>query len=416
MVKLREDQRREKKRPKREDDEPNDVREAVEEQDRDRARRMEEWEKRYGDLLKSQDGHGRDETPVTPFLLIRYANIDGGARPITSATRFWETPFIWVESSDPYGNAVAGEQNFLHALIFNGGAFQAAPVKVDFYWANPALGLGPANMNYVGTEWVEIPRLGSKDVRCPTPWVPVVVNNGHECVMVNSSCALSDPILHPFQPTLDRHVGQKNLHVVAGKAGQKLLYTLQVTNIFPIEMPALITAQFTQLMLTREDHNIPLHQLGGFAATFSMREKTSHFRLTDTYVRDSPAHRIAQRGAALERRATIPASIPFKPLRGRGMAVTVDARGPRGTIQSGEMGRYTGDLFAALDMFREGRGGNPEGVVIEKLHLDAFSFQTIEVQVDVPADAEAGQIFVTHLSHYAGPLTVGGYSMVVVIQ
>lgn len=417
MNKPQGDQHQAKLNKDRDDTDSLDVRKAVEEQDRDRARRIEEWQRRYGELLKGKHGeHDPGETPITPFLKIMYSALDTGARPITPATRFWETPYIHVESSDQYGNAVAGEPNFLHAEIFNGGAFQAAPVQVDFYWANPALGLGPANMNYIGTEWVEIPRLGSEDVRCNTPWIPVMVNDGHECVMVNCSCWLSDPILYPFQPMLDRHVGQKNLHVVAGKAGQKLVYTLQVNNVFPIEMHALIVARFTQLMLTEEGHKIPLHQLGGFAATFSMHEKTSPFHMTDVYERDSTAHRISQRGAALARRASVPAPVSFKRLEGRGMSVAVNTSGPRGTIKVGKMGRFAGDLFESIDMFRGDHGIDPEGTIIAKLSLDAFSFQTIEVQVDVPPDAKPGQIFVTHLSYHTGPLTVGGYSMVVIVK
>lgn len=396
-----------------------DVREAVDQVDRDRAERVELWKRRYREYLDSQGdgrGDGRGKVPVTPFLLMRYGPTDMGARPMTSATRFWETPYIWVESSDKYGNAVAGEPNYLHALVFNGGAFQAAPVKVDFYWANPSLGLGAANMNYVGTEWVMIDRLSSQDVRCPTPWIPSVVNDGHECVMVNTTCTLADPILQPFQPMLDRHVGQKNLHVIAGHAGQKLVYTLQVNNLFPVAMPALITARFSQLLMTDRGHNIPLYQLGGLAATFDPRRTKPAQEATDLYERETHAHRITQRMASLERRARVDRSLAFQPLEGMGMSIAVQTRGARGMVQPAGVGTFASHLFASLDAFREIPTSGRQGMVIEELSLEAYAFQSIDVQVEIPVSAESGQIFVTHLANQAGPFTVGGYTIVAIIE
>src|SRR2546421_11043000 len=133
-------------RPREEDSRSRkDVRGLLEEYDKVRQEEVARRRREYEAWLKDQKGG--DQPPVTPFLLIRYSTTDLGARPIPPGVPFWSSPDIWVESSDPAGNPVAGEPNFLHARIFNLGAFQAAPVQVDFYWANPALGLGPANMN-----------------------------------------------------------------------------------------------------------------------------------------------------------------------------------------------------------------------------------------------------------------------------
>jgi len=397
------------------------MRDAVDRVDRERAERIQEWQRLYGEYLDREKDHkdrerGRGEVPVTPFLLLRYAKTDMGVRPITAASRFWETPYIWVESSDPYGNPVAGESNYLHALVFNGGAFQAAPVKVDFYWADPSLGLGPASMNYIGTEWVMIDSLGSFDVRCSAAWIPTVVNDGHECVMVNTSCALADPILQPFQPLLDRHVGQKNLHVVPGHAGQTLMYTLQVNNIFPIPMQTTIAVRFDQMAVIRGAGDFPLHQLGGLAATDDLRTAHPGLDLTDIYVRHSDAHRIAQRSAVLERHSRTSAPRFFTPLEGMGMAISVESRGPRGMMQSTGMGRFAGDLLTSLDTFREMPGTGYEGRAIQDFMLEPFALQSVDVQLQVPTNAEPGQIFIARLSQHAGPLTVGGYSIVVVIE
>src|SRR5689334_17868181 len=57
----------------------------------------------------------------TPWLCIRYNLTDMGLRPIPANVPFWVSPDIWVESPDAFGNPVAGQENFVHARIFNHG-------------------------------------------------------------------------------------------------------------------------------------------------------------------------------------------------------------------------------------------------------------------------------------------------------
>jgi hypothetical protein len=118
----------------------------------------------------------------------------------------------------------------------------------------------------------------------------------------------------------------------------------------------------------------------------------------------------------LERRASVEQPTYFKQLGGRGTVVTAEMRAVRGALPSGEMGKHAGDLFAALDLFHESPGSHLQGLVLQELYLEAHSFQTNDVQVDVPPDAKQGEVFVTHLHHQAGPFTAGGYSVVTVIQ
>src|SRR5579875_3044908 len=182
-------------------------------------------------LFQRLSREGADRTRITPWLLIRYAPTDLGSRPIPTNQAFWESPDIWVETEDPLGNPVAGKPNYVHARLFNLGAFVSAPVKVDFYWGDPSIGLDAAHMHLIGSEYVEVPSLWSRDVRCNAPWVPVVENQGHECLMVNCSNWLADPIIDPFEPILDRHVGQRNVHVVQASAGMMLSEIIQLGNL-----------------------------------------------------------------------------------------------------------------------------------------------------------------------------------------
>ncbi len=395
-----------------------DVRDEVEKADEERRQAVDRWQRHYEEWLNQQSdkrGHG-DNPPVTPFLLIRYALNDLGIRPIPSGTPFWVSPDIWVESSDPGGNPVAGEPNYVHVRIFNLGAFQAAPVQVDFYWANPSLGLSPATMNMIGTEWVNLPSLGSVDVRCNTAWVPVIVNGGHECVMVNCSNWILDPIVHPFQPTLDRHVGQRNLHVVPGKAGMKIQFNLQLTNTFPMTLPVTVTTRFDRLQMTGAGRDVPLQQIGAIAAGFRAQERTSAVQVTASLLRDTPAHRVAQRSLALARRATEgrPGFFHRSADRTRSGQILANLREGYGVVDQPLSGKFAGEQLAALDLFTKASEMlEGERVLLKDVVLDAFTFRTLEVEFEVPADAQEGEFLVTHLAQHAGPITLGGYAIVV---
>lgn len=415
-----------KPRPRKPDREPkNDVTDIVAAVDKDRAERMAEWEKDYLAWLRrqkagqghdGQDGEGGKPVPITPFLLIRYAINDLGARPIPGNTPFWISPDITVESSDPYGNPVAGEPNYLHARLFNLGAFEAAPVKVDFYWADPSLGLGPATMNLIGTEYVAVPSLSSVDVRCNTAWVPVIVNSGHECAMVNSTSWIADPIHYPFQPVLDRHVGQRNLNVVPGKAGMTMSYVIQMAIVFPIRMPALVTAKFERLKLLVDQETLPLNELGAAAAGFRRVERKPGLELAGMLRRGSTAHRVAQRATALERRNQEKPVQFFMEQEGRGLSVGIKIRPERGALGGDRNGKYAGDLFAGLDDFRESGGGGQFGQVLGEIVMEPMTYHLVDVTVDVPPDAASGDVFVVHLGHQGGPFMLGGYAIVVAIQ
>src|SRR5262245_14757119 len=78
----------------------------------EQARRNRETWRRY-----AQD----ERHSWTPWLLTRYQLNDVGARPIPNGVPYYYSPDIWIESSDPLGNPVAGEPNFVHVNIFNLG-------------------------------------------------------------------------------------------------------------------------------------------------------------------------------------------------------------------------------------------------------------------------------------------------------
>ncbi|WP_229218593.1 hypothetical protein [Rugamonas brunnea] len=205
---MRGDQRPHEKRDEQQWlDEWRRTQEALDKQEQARRRAWLAW-------LKEQGGRAQ----YTAWMVLPCNLGDYGLRPLASGTPYWASPFIWVESPDPSGRPQAGAENHLVARVFNLGAGTAAPAKIDFYWADPSVGLGAADAHFIGTEWAEIGPMTSRVVRCATPWIPSYLNNGHECAFLNCDNHVLDPLLLPFQPWADRHVGQRNLAVLPAVA------------------------------------------------------------------------------------------------------------------------------------------------------------------------------------------------------
>jgi hypothetical protein len=134
---------------------------------------------------------------------------------------WWLSPDIWVvPGNDPNGapgSPVAGHPSYLWAHVTNTGATDVNSVRVDFYWANPALQVLRSNSTLVGSAFADITAGGSQDVLCLVAWNPVIVNDGHECLVAvanNSSDPLPDPLPNEFDPPAFRQVAQRNLTVL----------------------------------------------------------------------------------------------------------------------------------------------------------------------------------------------------------
>lgn len=339
----------------------------------------------------------RRSRTFTPWLVVPFKTLnptipgqtpDLGARPVTGEA-FWASPYIAVESPLGLGpTAVAGQPNFVHARVFNLGKATSRPTQVDFAWADPSLGLGPGTFHPIGTEWVEVRHGQSLDVRCGTPWVPTVVNGGHECLMVNTSNPFVavgtaplpgpfDPITHPFAPWLDRHVGQRNITVVALAAAQVMPFVLTVSNLLPF-------AARTQVVAT--------------AATFDLRAA----------VPDGVAGMDLL--TALASAARAPGAVKSDEVRW--------ARGAPPGIEGG-----FGDVVGKLDVraLRRGAtafvghepgGAEPEGVPVAEATLEAGEQRTLKVAITAPDEGKA-RVAVVNLEQRWEGVTLGGYTVLV---
>lgn len=143
---------------------------------------------------------------------------------------WWNSPDIWVVSgNDPNGSPgqpIAGESAFLWARCRNTGDQTASGARVDFYWSNPATGVLRSNSTLVGSAFVDLNPGETKEVLCVIPWIPVIVNDGHECVVaevIHPSDPLPSPLPDEFDPPTYHQIAQKNLSVLAMKKSMMVM-------------------------------------------------------------------------------------------------------------------------------------------------------------------------------------------------
>lgn len=128
------------------------------------------------------------------------------------------SPDIWIVQ-DPNDTIesmpVAGTPCYLKARVRNNGSNDVANATVNFYWANPAIGVNRNTANLIGQSFVSLSRGSEEDVLCLTPWVPEFLNDGHECVIAEAFHP-NDPLpaATDFNVPTDRHVAQRNLSVL----------------------------------------------------------------------------------------------------------------------------------------------------------------------------------------------------------
>jgi hypothetical protein len=186
-----------------------------------------------------------------PFLFMRANPGDLGKRPV--AGPFWESPdiFILPGVSPAFAppvppklgdTALANQPNTIYAHVWNFGNSGASEVIVEFYWCDPSLGVNNASVHLISQEEIALGAKGSgnshKVVKCSEPWTPTFLNGGHECLLVR---VWDNPSDLPGEPKLDasinRHVGQRNIHVIASP-GAPMLIAAHLLNLAPAPLAA----------------------------------------------------------------------------------------------------------------------------------------------------------------------------------
>lgn len=192
-----------------------------------------------------------------PMLFMRANSGDLGVRPITNAP-FWESPDIFILAGVTPALApaippklgdigLAGQPNTLYAHVWNFGFAAANDVLVEFYWCDPALGVNASTVQLIAQTTTSLGAKGSgknhRVVKCPEAWTPTFVNGGHECLLVRVWDNPSDLPGEPkFDASANRHVAQRNIHVVGPGAAAMMM----APGLGPVPAPAL-----TQPLLIR---------------------------------------------------------------------------------------------------------------------------------------------------------------------
>lgn len=401
-------------KPSHEDDRPKFDRDEYEKRRRCHKKLIENEMRKYWEKE-------RDRYHYTPWLLIRYAPGDFGLRPIPSGDAHWHSPDIWIESSDSSGNGVAGEENFLHARIFNLGMANAIPVKVDFHWANPALGLGAANMNHIGSEWVEVRSQSLKEVRCNTPWIPVHVNNGHECLKVNCTNAILDPITAPFDPRVDRHVGQRNVTVLPAQAGETLPFQMELNNFLPMKTKTTVFLRAAHIAVRQEMYK-----------KLSPRELTNTVLFFNNPLPDSSRMKsIFRRGTSEYRNAQVAAKLSnldgiqlfndklnrgFK-LRNMSPSIIGQVSESRRQYFSNQSALTYANHIISKDIFVFNPCARRTDMYkFQELNMQSLESRKLDVELGIPAGACPGDQIAFHFEQWADDVALGGYTVIARIQ
>ena len=138
---------------------------------------------------------------------------------------WWMSASIWVVPNDPLGvpgSPIAGKPAYLKAMVENTGDSPANGARVDFYWANPTMQIVIGVANFIGSAFIDVDPGANQEVLCLVPWIPSIVNGGHECVLaVAHSPAEASPLPDPlptgfdFAPPAHDEIAQRNLSVLA---------------------------------------------------------------------------------------------------------------------------------------------------------------------------------------------------------
>lgn len=138
------------------------------------------------------------------------------------------------DPNGPPGAPIAGTSNYLWGRVHNTGNSASNGVRVDFYWADPSGQIAVGAATQIGSAFADLPPGATQEVLCLVPWVPVIVNGGHECLLAVAHGAgdinpLPDPLPNgfPFQPKQHEQIAQRNVTVVlAARRAQLLAITV----------------------------------------------------------------------------------------------------------------------------------------------------------------------------------------------
>jgi hypothetical protein len=159
-------------------------------------------------------------------LYIRTNPADDGSEPLPTALKHWKSPDITIIKPDGTRGteAVANQLNQVEVMVTNGGGGMANNAFVDVFFADPSTAFTPATATSIGNGYVTLP--GYSMGTLTLPWTPASADAGHRCLLARVSL-LVPPDTYAngaiFDVRGDRHVAQRNIHVLVLASEQKSL-------------------------------------------------------------------------------------------------------------------------------------------------------------------------------------------------
>ena len=359
-------------------------------------------------LLNREKDRGRVHQ-FLPYLLVRSVLGDRGDRPIN--VPFWESPDIWTAPGDPAvapdippdhgGSVVVGQPTTLYAHVWNLGFAPLAGIKVEFFWFDPSLSIDGTHAHLIGVARCELAGRGMqgshKLVKCPVAWLPTMENGGHECLVVRAS-GIGDPLGgNEWNPWLNRHVGQRNISVVAaGTNISTLIASLNATRILGGKLQLVQVgghqAELAGRIAGPKWHVAPIetHLLGEIDVAGQV-VRSAPTRATPAML--APIHALA---AGMES--------PPPPVHRKAATASVNLPGLFGELRIARHMSGIARRIAAAER------STPEGGHLADLLHGAGRFEENGQALPPPARGEAQ---VVRVAQFHGDQLIGGYTMVI---
>ena len=348
---------------------------------------------------------GRDKIRPVPqgtWLLVRYDDADGGARPVPSGDAFWESPDIWFDGGDSLGNAIAGKPTPVHCRIWNIGTLRAFPTRVDFAFAAPWIGIDWSKPQLISKRpsYVDVPPWilgpGIVTVDCLKDWIPPE-GTTHACLLVMCSCAVANDVpAQPWSAGTDRHVAQHNVSIVAANVAESLTFELHLTNITAAAATVQIAAQAAWV-----DAKTPREAL-----RYSSTATRNAVSALDRSATTQQLRLLASRTSRLFRQREQVKGADVKPEALRDIVRLRD-------IAAAGRARNGAIVIPTVNAVRGLNGYTP---VDKPTELKPLQHRKAALEVKVPRPPGAARMLLVRIAQFENAYATGGYTIVVAVK
>jgi hypothetical protein len=179
----------------------------------------------------------KDKFSGITYLYIPTNPLDDGTEPLAAGLPFWVSPaIVIVRPNGTRGDtAEEGAVNQVEVTVHNRGGITAVDAYVDAFVADPSTAFTPATAMSIGGDYVTVPGYSTGAILLP--WTPTAADSsggGHRCLLARVRLVVPldtyrDPTI--FDVVGDRHVAQRNIHVVTTVSGRRVGgFGFQITN------------------------------------------------------------------------------------------------------------------------------------------------------------------------------------------